>query len=110
VEVDRAIALMTRELAATARVTRSNPEFVELLDPDVSKAVGCEIVCERLGYSLADAVAFGDAPNDVELLNAAGYAVAVSTSRPEVIAAADATCAPPEDGGVADMLEALGLL
>ena len=109
-EVDRAIAVMTRELAATARVTRSNPEFVELLDPDVSKAVGCEIVCERLGYSLADAVAFGDAPNDVELLNAAGFAVAVSTSRPEVIAAADATCAPPEDGGVADMLEALGLV
>ena len=83
-EVDRAIAVMTRELAATARVTRSNPEFVELLDPDVSKAVGCEIVCARLGYSLADAVAFGDAPNDVELLNAAGFAVAVSTSRPEV--------------------------
>jgi Cof subfamily protein (haloacid dehalogenase superfamily) len=109
-EVDRAMTVMTKELGADARVTRSNPEFVEILDPEVSKAVGCEIVCERLGFSLADAVAFGDAPNDVELLSAAGYAVAVSTSRPEVIAAADATCAPPEDGGVADMLEALGLL
>ena len=37
-EVDRAIAVMTRELAATRAVTRSNPEFVELLDPEVSKA------------------------------------------------------------------------
>jgi Cof subfamily protein (haloacid dehalogenase superfamily) len=109
-EVDRATALMARELAGGARITRSNPEFVEILDPEVSKAVGCEIVCARLGFSLADALAIGDAPNDVELLSAAGYAVAVATSRPEVLAAADATCAPPQDAGVADVLEALGLV
>lgn len=110
VEVDRASALLAQELGVTARVTRSNPEFVEIIDPEVSKAVGCEIVCRRLGYSLADAVAVGDAPNDIELLTAAGYAVAVATSRPEVLAAADATCARPEDAGVADVLDALGLL
>lgn len=109
-EVDRATALITRELGGGARVTRSNPEFVEILDPDISKAVGCEMVCARLGYTLADALAIGDAPNDVELLVAAGYSVAVSTSRPEVLAAADATCAPPEGSGVADVLEAFALL
>ena len=101
---------MTQELGGSARVTRSNPEFVEIIDPEVSKAVGCEVVCARLGCSLADSVAIGDAPNDVELLTAAGYAVAVANSRPEVLAAADATCAPPQDGGVADVLESLGLL
>jgi hypothetical protein len=101
---------MARELAGDARITRSNPEFVEILDPGVSKAVACEIVCARLGYTLADALALGDAPNDVEMLIAAGYAAAVSTSRPEVLAAADATCAPPQEGGVADVLEAFALL
>jgi Cof subfamily protein (haloacid dehalogenase superfamily) len=109
VEVDRATEVMTRELDGDARVTRSNPEFVEILDPDVSKAAACEIVCARLGCSLGDAVAIGDAPNDIELLDAAGYAVAVVSSRPEVLAAADATCARPEDAGVADVLEAIGL-
>jgi hypothetical protein len=109
-EVDRASALMTHELAGSARVTRSNPEFVEIIDPEVSKAVACEIVCARLGSSLAESLAIGDAPNDIELLTAAGYAVAVATSRPEVLAAADATCAPPQDGGVADVLESLGLV
>jgi Cof subfamily protein (haloacid dehalogenase superfamily) len=109
VEVDRASALMTSELMGIARVTRSNPEFVEILDPDVSKAAACEIVCARFGCTLADAVAIGDAPNDVEMLDAAGFAVSVATSRPEVLAAADATCARPEDGGVADVIEALGL-
>jgi Cof subfamily protein (haloacid dehalogenase superfamily) len=110
IEVDRATALMARELAGSARITRSNPEFVEILDPDVSKATACEIVCRRLGYSLAEAVAVGDAPNDIELLTGAGYAVAVASARPEVLAVADAVCAAPEDGGVADVLEALGLL
>jgi hypothetical protein len=33
----------------------------------------------------------------------------VSTSRPEVLAVADAICARPEDAGVADVLEGLGL-
>jgi Cof subfamily protein (haloacid dehalogenase superfamily) len=110
VEVDRATALMTRELAGDARITRSNPEFVEILDPEVSKAVACEIVCSRLGYSLADALVIGDAPNDIEMLLAAGYAVAVSTARPEVLAAADATCAPPQEAGVADVLEAFAIV
>jgi Cof subfamily protein (haloacid dehalogenase superfamily) len=108
-EVDRALAIMSSELDGAARVTRSNPEFVEMLDKDVSKATGCEIVCERLGCSLADTLAIGDAPNDVEMLAAAGYAVAISTSRPEVLAVVDATCAPPEDAGVADVLEVFGL-
>jgi Cof subfamily protein (haloacid dehalogenase superfamily) len=109
IEVDRASALMTSELMGVARVTRSNPEFVEILDPDVSKAAACEIVCARFGCTLADAIAIGDAPNDVEMLDAAGFAVAVANARPEVLAAADATCARPEDGGVADVIEALGL-
>jgi Cof subfamily protein (haloacid dehalogenase superfamily) len=109
VEVDRATVLMTDELVGIARVTRSNPEFVEILDPDVSKAAACEIVCARFGRTLADAVAIGDAPNDVEMLDAAGFAVSVATSRTEVLAAADATCVPPQDGGVADVIEALGL-
>ena len=109
-EVDRASALLTGELAGSARVTRSNPEFVEILALDVSKAAACEIVCKRFGSSLAEAVAIGDAPNDVELLMAAGYSVAVSSSRPEVLAAADAVCAPPEQAGVADVLEAFGLV
>ena len=83
--------------AASARVTRSNPEFVEILDPDVSKAAGCEIVWPELGSTLADAVAVGDAPNYVEPPEPAGFPWP-SPPRDPVLAAADATCAPPEDG------------
>jgi Cof subfamily protein (haloacid dehalogenase superfamily) len=108
-EAQRCQDVLAAELAGTARVTTSRPEFIEIVSPQVSKARACEVVCERLGITLADSVAIGDGPNDVELLDAAGYAVAVATALPEVIAHADATCAPPEEAGVADVLESLSL-
>jgi len=108
-EVRLCLQTMSRELATTARVTRSLPEFVEIVDPQVSKARAVDVTLERLSVSLAEAVAVGDAPNDVEMLAAAGFAVAVSTAPQEVLAVADATCSPPERAGVADVLAALAL-
>jgi hydroxymethylpyrimidine pyrophosphatase-like HAD family hydrolase len=63
------------------------------------------MVLERLGIPITDAVAVGDAPNDTEMLVAAGCGVAVCSARPEVLAGADAVCAGPADAGVADVLE-----
>lgn len=103
------IAAMSAEFGERARVTRSMEEFVEMSSPLVNKASATEVVCRRAGLSLADAVAVGDAPNDVEMLEAAGCGVAVRHARAEVLAASDATCAPPDEAGVADVLEHFGL-
>ena len=54
-------------------------------------------------------VAVGDAPNDVDMLEAVGFGVAVEGALEEVLGAADATCPPPDRAGVADLLAALGL-
>ena len=110
VEVDRCIEVMTHELKPDARVTRSLPQFVEIVSPRVSKAAACALVCDRLGVTITDAVAIGDAPNDIEMLDAAGFAIVVSSAPASVLAHADATCAPPRDAGVADALGALGLV
>jgi Cof subfamily protein (haloacid dehalogenase superfamily) len=109
-EVHRCMEAMRAELSGTARVTQSREQYVEIVDPDANKASACELVCRRLGVTLADAVAIGDAPNDVELLDAAGFAIVVASGRhPDVLAHADATCAPPTEGGVADVIDALRL-
>jgi Cof subfamily protein (haloacid dehalogenase superfamily) len=107
--VEACIAAMSAEFGEQARVTRSMEEFVEMSSPRVNKALATELVCRRAGLSLADAVAVGDAPNDVELLEAAGCGVAVRHARAEVLAAAAATCGPPDEAGVADVLEHFGL-
>ena len=110
-EVCACMEAMRGALAGLARVTQSREQYVEMVSPHASKATACELVCERRGLTLQDVVAIGDAPNDIELLDAAGFAVVVDSGRhPDVLAHADATCAPPTEGGVADVLEALGLI
>lgn len=108
-EVERCMTVMAAALGSDARITRSLPQFVEIVSPLVNKAAACALVCEHLGLRLADSVAIGDAPNDIELLDAAGFAVAIETAPRNVLAVADATCAPPKHAGVAAALECLGL-
>jgi hypothetical protein len=107
--VDACVEAMTDGLGQEARVTRSMEWFVEVISPRINKARAVELVCARLGLSLGDAVAVGDAPNDREMLAAAGCGVVVRTARPEVVAVADARCATPGEAGVADVLEHFGL-
>jgi hydroxymethylpyrimidine pyrophosphatase-like HAD family hydrolase len=107
--VDACIAELTDRLRGRVRVTRSLEQFVEVVSPRVNKARAVETVCASLGLRLRDAVAVGDAANDSEMLAAAGCGVVVRGARPEVIAAADATCAGPDEAGVADVLGHFGL-
>ncbi len=107
--VEACVRAMSDGLGGRARVTRSTDAFVEVVSPRVNKALAIELVCARVGVALRDAVAVGDAPNDIEMLAAAGIGVAVRAARPEVLAAADATCAGPAEAGVADVLEHFSL-
>jgi Cof subfamily protein (haloacid dehalogenase superfamily) len=87
-------------------ISKSLPQFLELASPDVTKAAGLGFVAEHLGFSAAGTVAFGDGENDVELLEWAGYAVAVENAHERVLAVADLVCARPEQEGVASVIEA----
>jgi Cof subfamily protein (haloacid dehalogenase superfamily) len=107
--VDACITAMSDGLRGRARVTRSMDWFVEVISPRINKARAIDMVCARLGLSLRESLAVGDAPNDIEMLATAGCGVAVRTARSEVLAVADATCAGPGDAGVADVLEHFGL-
>ena len=106
-EAQLCVSVMRAELGSTARITQSRSEYIEIIDPAVSKAAACATVCARLGFTLAECAAVGDAPNDIELLEAAGFAAAVDSAAPAVRAHADVLCAPPEGAGVADVLDAL---
>ena len=55
---------------------------------------------------MSQVMAMGDGENDVELLDWAGYAVAVENAHERVLAVADWVCPGPEDEGVAQVLEA----
>jgi Cof subfamily protein (haloacid dehalogenase superfamily) len=87
-------------------IAKSLPFFLELAHPDVSKGSGLQFVADLLGFTREETVAFGDGENDLELVDWAGYAVAVENAHPVVKARSDFVCPSAEDEGVAQVVEA----
>jgi Cof subfamily protein (haloacid dehalogenase superfamily) len=108
-EAKRCRAVMSTELGDAARVTPSLPQFIEITNPDAGKASALRRLCAELGVDPGHAVAVGDAPNDIDMLEAVGFAVAVESAPEELLRHADCICPGPEAAGVADVLVALGL-
>ncbi|SEI98547.1 HAD hydrolase family protein [Demequina mangrovi] len=86
------------------------PGAGEMFLTGVHKASGIVAVIERLGLAPEHVVAFGDGPNDFEMLELAGTAVAIEGSSPALLALADHVAAPPEQAGLAAAFAELGLL
>jgi hydroxymethylpyrimidine pyrophosphatase-like HAD family hydrolase len=97
---------LERHFGERLYIAKSLPYFLEFASPNVSKGSGLVFVAEHLGLDLARTVAIGDGENDLELLAAAGYAIAVENGHDLVKAEADWVCPAPEDEGVAQLLEA----
>ena len=87
-------------------IAKSLPYFLEVASPYVSKGSGLGFVAAHLGFDLARTIAFGDGENDVELLDAAGYAIAVENADEGLKARADWVCPAVTAEGVALVLEA----
>ena len=87
-------------------ISKSLPYFLELASPDVTKAAGLDFVAAHIGFSRDRTVAFGDGENDVELLQWAGFGVAVANAHERVLAVADWVCPSAEEEGVAQVIEA----
>jgi Cof subfamily protein (haloacid dehalogenase superfamily) len=90
-----------------AYITTSLAHLLELGNPAVTKGSGLTFVAAQLGLDLARIVAFGDGENDVELLEVAGFGIAVADGHPRALEAADWTCAGPADEGVAAVIDAI---
>jgi Cof subfamily protein (haloacid dehalogenase superfamily) len=103
--------VLCRALAAgmtmRCRPTHSGGAFVEIGPPGTGKAAALARLCARWGVDAADVVAFGDMPNDADLLAWAGVGVAMGNAHPSVLACADAVTLSNDEDGVARWLAAL---
>ena len=104
--LDRLEQRLKARLGERLYISKSLPYFLELASPEVTKASGLEVLARRLGFSRARTVACGDGENDVELLEWAGYGVAVANAHERVLAIADLVCPSVDEEGVAQVLEA----
>lgn len=83
----------------------TNAGLIEISAPAVNKATGLAEVAGLLDVPVEQIIAFGDMPNDVEMLRWAGHGVAMANAHPTVLRAADEVTASNADDGVAQVLE-----
>lgn len=67
----------------------SSDFLLEFVAEGISKGAAIRLLCDRLGISLSQTVAAGDAENDIPMLKTAAVGAAVSNASSEVKAAAD---------------------
>jgi Cof subfamily protein (haloacid dehalogenase superfamily) len=103
---DAMVAALAPVIGHLADLTFSHPRgLVEMSPPGVTKATGLAEVARALGVATADVVAFGDMPNDLEMLRWAGHGVAMGNAHPALLEAADEVTASNGDDGFAVVLE-----
>jgi Cof subfamily protein (haloacid dehalogenase superfamily) len=97
---------MKQRFGGRLYISKSLPHFLEFAGPDVTKASGLDFLARRLRFSKKQTVAFGDGENDMELLEWAGYSVAVANANQRVLELADFVCPSVDEEGVAQVIEA----
>jgi Cof subfamily protein (haloacid dehalogenase superfamily) len=103
--LDELEAVLKPRFAGKLFVSKSLPHFLEFAHPDVNKGAGLTFIAERLGFTAAETVACGDGENDRELLDWAGFGVAVANAHDDILARADLVVPDVEHEGVAQLME-----
>ncbi|MCC6792439.1 MAG: HAD family phosphatase [Thermomicrobiales bacterium] len=85
----------------------SGAPFLDVVAAGVSKAAALASICSRLAIERTAVVAFGDAPNDLPMLQWAGRPIAVANAYPEVHAVVPERTESNNDDGVALAIERL---
>jgi Cof subfamily protein (haloacid dehalogenase superfamily) len=93
------------QFAGRLYIAKSLPYFLEFASPDVTKAAGLAFLAEQNGFTRERTVAVGDGENDIELVDWAGYGVAVENAHDLVKEVADFICPSVDEEGVAQVLE-----
>lgn len=86
-------------------VVQSQAMILEFLPRQVNKAAGLKPLLAHFQMNFDNLMTFGDADNDIEMIQAAGCGVVMANGLPEVKAVANAQTDSNDDDGVATYLE-----
>lgn len=88
-------------------VTLGGPAWVDIMNPGVTKALGVEALAGALDLGRHQMMAFGDALNDLEMLDAVEHSYAVANADPEILKRAKHRTASNEEFGVMRVINEL---
>jgi len=87
---------------SVSSASRRNCEF---MPSGIDKGTAVRVLCEKTGVDPANVMAFGDQTNDLPMLNAAGWPVAMENGEDSVKAAAKLIAPDHNLGGVGIILQ-----
>ena len=91
-------------------VTRWNPDGIDIISAHGGKEAGIRVYLEKMGICREQTMAFGDAPNDLQMLSLSGIGVAMGNAAPEIKAQADYVTASVEEDGIEKALRHFGVI
>ena len=94
-------------LPESLTVVQTAAFYLEVIPRVINKGQGIRDICKVLGIEPAEVISFGDAANDIPMLEAAGMGVAMGNAQEAVKAAADMVTLSNNDDGIAAALEKL---
>lgn len=97
-------SIVTRPYAHN-KVVDFNYTFIEIMTEGVDKSSTLAELAELRGFTIKNVMAFGDDVNDMGMLKAAGWGVAMGNGRDVVKKIADDTCLWHDEDGVAHYIE-----
>ena len=102
-----------RELLALlpdCKLTRWGEDVVDFLPDGGGKEQGILALCKAIGITPEEVIAFGDAENDISMLQLAGIGVAMGNAEPAAKEAADYVTDPIDEDGIFHAFERLGII
>ena len=106
---------MIKELSDVCDITGSSLEQKALTDGEITikginKSYGMRKYLELHGLSRKDTIAFGDGPNDLDMIEYAGIGVAMGNARQKLKDVADYVTKDISDNGIQYAMEHFGLI
>jgi len=98
---------MQRRFGNRAIAVPSKPTFLEINRPDTGKGIALAEMAAGLGIARRQVMAIGDSPNDLDMIEYAGWGVAMANGEESVKEKARWITASNEDEGVAIAIELL---
>lgn len=86
-------------------IVQSEPSYLELMAAETTKGSALAEVSVLSEVPLDEIVAFGDGPNDIEMIEAAGLGIAMGNAHPDLKARADVIAGLNDTDAIAEVLD-----
>jgi Cof subfamily protein (haloacid dehalogenase superfamily) len=104
-KTDEVLDTFTDLYGVRLQVTKSHPRFTEFTNIECSKGRALAFLAAHYDISRDEVMAIGDGHNDLDMIQWAGFGVAMSTAPQMVLDAARLVCPPISEDGAARAIE-----